>query len=277
MSWLATFSSLHRWILETFTAWKRDVRNWTLQGFCRRLTRLLLMCPSAGNCTNYQQEFERVFSVPGQMAMLNSTLVTPTVFNYTAEPYTITWYDTRTGREVSSEAGRILVRGETLWFLNVTLDDSGEYLTVVRCRSGEERFSHVVLSLLHTHNNTIMFLFVFFFFTRTSTWCYKQITVLVVEPPVLAECRRPRTAHQMLTNRVNTCLTCPLRDCMDKLESYNVSYSLKWYKVSGTQFNQLFKMRYFWIKKSWLSLHSSFLVSGLWPHWGWSWPVCVRA
>lgn len=89
-------------------------------------------CRSAGNCTNYQQQFERVFSVPGEMAMLNSSLVTPTVFNYTAEPYNITWYDVRTGREVSSEAGRILVRGETLWFLNVTLDDSGDYLAVVR-------------------------------------------------------------------------------------------------------------------------------------------------
>lgn len=115
----------------------------------------------AGNCTNYQQEFERVFSVPGEMAMLNSTLVTPTVFDYTAEPYNITWYDVKTGREVSSEAGRILVRGETLWFLNVTLDDSGDYLTVVRCRSGEERFARVVLSPLR---NVFLCFFAFFFY-----------------------------------------------------------------------------------------------------------------
>lgn len=59
--------------------------------------------------------------------------------------------------------------------------------------------------------------------------------MLVVEPPVLAECRRPRTAHQMLTNGVNGFLSCPLRGCLDKLESYNVSYSLKWFKVSETQ------------------------------------------
>lgn len=116
------------------------------QDFWGWLTSLPLMCRSAGNCTNYEQQFDRVFSVPGEMAMLNSTLVTGTVFDHTAEPYNITWYDTRTGRAVSSEAGRILVRGETLWFLNVTLDDSGEYLSVVRWGSGEGRSSHVVFS-----------------------------------------------------------------------------------------------------------------------------------
>lgn len=162
--------------------------------------------------------------------MLNSTLLTQTVFNFTAVPYNITWYDARMGREVNSQAGRILVRGETLWFLNVTLDDSGEYLTVLRC--GIWRRKIFTCGPLMLHN-------IIFFFTRTSTWCYKQTTTLVVEPPVLAECRRPRTAHQMLTNGVNAFLTCPLRDCMDKLKSYNVSYSLKWYKVSGTRFHQL--------------------------------------
>lgn len=186
----------------------------------------------AGNCTNFQQQFEKVFSVPGDVAVLSSTLVSPSVFNHTAEAYNITWYAARTGRTLSSEAGRTLVRGETLWFLNVTLDDSGDYLTLVRCGSGAGPWLAVVSFSPQPHVRV-------WFFTRTSTWCYKQTTVLVVEPLVLAQCSRPRTAHQMLTNGVNGFLSCPLRDCMDKLDGYNVSYSLKWYKVSETSFGQL--------------------------------------
>ncbi len=93
------------------------------------------MCVSvcaAGNCTNYRLQFERVFSVPGDVAMLNSTLVSPDVFNFTRDPYNITWYDSKTGREMSDQDGRILVRGATLWFLNVTRDDDGEYVTILR-------------------------------------------------------------------------------------------------------------------------------------------------
>lgn len=144
-----------------------------------------------GNCTNHVPDFDKVFSVPGEMAML----VTSKVFSYPADPYNITWYDMKTGREVSSKAGRILVRGETLWFLNVTMDDHGEYVSAL----------------------------------RTSTRCYKQAITLVVEQPVHGDCARPRTANQMLTNGVTGTLTCPLMDCMVKLKSYNVSYSLKWY------------------------------------------------
>lgn len=90
------------------------------------------MYVSADNCTDYELQFERVFSVPGDVAMLNSTLVTSSVFNYPADPYNITWYHSTTGQEIRSESGRILVRGETLWFLNVTLEDSGEYVCVLR-------------------------------------------------------------------------------------------------------------------------------------------------
>lgn len=90
------------------------------------------MCQPAGNCAIHRLDFDKVYSVPGEVAMLNSTLVNPKVFNYPAEPYNVTWYDVKTGREVSPEAGRILARGETLWFLNVTMDDHGEYVSVLR-------------------------------------------------------------------------------------------------------------------------------------------------
>lgn len=89
------------------------------------------MC-AAENCTNYRLQFERVYSVPGDMAMLNSTLVSSDVFNFPSDPYNITWYESTTGREISTQTGRIVVRGETLWFLNVTLDDDGEYVSILR-------------------------------------------------------------------------------------------------------------------------------------------------
>lgn len=86
----------------------------------------------ADNCTDYGLEFEKVFSVPGDVAMLNSTLLTWSVFNFSAVPYNITWYNSATGKEMTTQTSRILVRGETLWFLNVTEEDAGKYTTIVR-------------------------------------------------------------------------------------------------------------------------------------------------
>lgn len=89
------------------------------------------MCVSE-NCIDYQLQFARVFSVPGDVAMLNSTLVCPKVFNITSDPYNITWYNSKTSKEMRDQPGRILVRRETLWFLNVLPDDGGEYVTILR-------------------------------------------------------------------------------------------------------------------------------------------------
>lgn len=86
------------------------------------------------NCKNYNLQFERVFSVPGDAAMLSSTLVSPEVFNFTSVPYNISWYDLG-GREMSDQSGSFLVSGGTLWFLDLTMEDSGEYVSIVRCVS----------------------------------------------------------------------------------------------------------------------------------------------
>ncbi|XP_070694029.1 interleukin-1 receptor type 1-like [Pempheris klunzingeri] len=157
------------------------------------------------NCTSYDLQFERVFSVPGDVAMLYSTLVYPDVFSFTTVPYNISWYDAKTGREISNQTGRILVLEDTLWFLNVTLEDQGEYVTVL----------------------------------RTPSQCFSQATNLVVDLPVAGECGRPRKAHQMLTNGITDNLHCPLKDYIHKLDSYNITSSIKWYKgcdpiVDGT-------------------------------------------
>ena len=89
------------------------------------------MC-AGDNCSDYQMQFERVFSVPGDTVMLNSTLLCLSVFDFLTVPYNISWFDSSRGRELTNITGRMLVRGETLWFLNVTLEDEGEYVTLVR-------------------------------------------------------------------------------------------------------------------------------------------------
>uniref|UniRef100_A0A1A8G072 Uncharacterized protein n=2 Tax=Nothobranchius korthausae TaxID=1143690 RepID=A0A1A8G072_9TELE len=147
-------------------------------------------------CTDVKPWFERVFSVPGDTAMLNSTLLSPGVLNYTAVPYNITWYNSKTGQEMSNQTGRILVLGETLWFLNTTLEDAGEYTTVL----------------------------------RTPLSCFMQSTKLVVDTPNAGECGRPQKTSQELTDGVADHLNCPLSEYIYKLESYRITSPIQWYK-----------------------------------------------
>nr|XP_020504822.1 interleukin-1 receptor-like 2 [Labrus bergylta]XP_020504823.1 interleukin-1 receptor-like 2 [Labrus bergylta]XP_029136113.1 interleukin-1 receptor-like 2 [Labrus bergylta] len=147
------------------------------------------------NCTNHKLRFETVYSVPGEVAMLNSTLVSPGVSNFTDVPYNITWYDSK-GKEIINQTGRVLVLKETLWFLNTTLDDNKEYMTILRTPSG----------------------------------CHKQRLNLTVEQPEAGKCERPRKAHQILMKDVNGVLSCPLKNYINKLKRYNITFSIKWYR-----------------------------------------------
>ncbi|XP_030614686.1 interleukin-1 receptor type 1-like isoform X2 [Archocentrus centrarchus] len=173
-------------------------------GLSSRLAKLLFfleLCEicrgfEQGNCTDYKLQFERVFSVPGDVAMLNSTLVSPDVFDFKTVPYTITWYNSMSGQEITNQTGHILVNQETLWILNATLSDSGDYVTIL----------------------------------RTPSHCYRQATKLVVEERLPGECGRPKKAFQVLTKGVTDNLSCPLRDHINKLRSYNITSSIKWYK-----------------------------------------------
>uniref|UniRef100_A0A3P9IHV4 Zmp:0000000936 n=1 Tax=Oryzias latipes TaxID=8090 RepID=A0A3P9IHV4_ORYLA len=148
------------------------------------------------NCTNYKLQFERIFSVPGDVAMLNSTLVSPDVFDYTSVPYSITWYNLKTGQEMSNLTHKVFVLKETLWFLNVTLEDDGEYVTIL----------------------------------RTSSRCYMQSAKLVVEKRVSGECGKPLKAEQELDAGVAGTLNCPLMDYIKKLKGYNISSTITWFK-----------------------------------------------
>ncbi|XP_063743220.1 interleukin-1 receptor type 1 isoform X2 [Eleginops maclovinus] len=128
--------------------------------------------------------------------MLNSTLASYDIFNISDVPYNITWYDSKLGQEMSNETGRTQVRGETLWLLNTRLEDDGEYVSVL----------------------------------RTPYRCYSQATKLIVERRVAGECGRPRKADQTITKGVTDYLSCPLKEYISKLNSYNTPYSLMWYK-----------------------------------------------
>ncbi|KAJ3591704.1 hypothetical protein NHX12_006836 [Muraenolepis orangiensis] len=165
---------------------------------------LLLLCVLPGgvvmreNCVPRQLSGQdSVFSVPGNVAMLNSTLLSPNVFDYTALPYNVSWYNQFTGMELFNQTGRFLLRGETLWLLNVTLQDMGEYVCVVRTPSG----------------------------------CFRQATHLKVEaPPRGRTCERPRKAEQTLTGGVSDALRCPLTHYISKLDGYGVPSSISWFK-----------------------------------------------
>ncbi|XP_054642201.1 uncharacterized protein LOC129187250 [Dunckerocampus dactyliophorus] len=167
------------WFHWTGAVWAEDIR----------------VC-AADNCTDYRLQFERVFTVPGDVGMLNCTLVSPDVFDFTATPYDVSWYRLEARRPLSNVSGRVVVLGETLWLLNVTLEDDGQYQCVV----------------------------------RTSSGCYKQSTKMVVERPADGECGRPRKAAQVLTIGVTDTLSCPLTDVIEKLDSYRVPSSVSWYK-----------------------------------------------
>ncbi|XP_041662411.1 interleukin-1 receptor-like 2 [Cheilinus undulatus] len=169
---------------------------------CPTLTSLLVLLGLYGictgfvqeNCINYIHRYDRVYSVPGDVAMLNSDLLSRSVFDFTSVLYNFTWYNSKTNQEIKNESSRILILNETLWFLKTTLDDKGKYMAIL----------------------------------RTPSQCFIQTFNLDVDQQVSGECWRPKKAHQTLSGGVNGILSCPLRDYIDKLHSYNITSSLTW-------------------------------------------------
>lgn len=143
-------------------------------------------------CKDYRVAFERVFTVPREAALLTCLLVNKHLFDVANTSYNVTWYDQRTGLQITGEEDDTVVKGASLWFLNSTVEHQGEYLCVV----------------------------------RTPRSCYKQAIVLQVSQPNPQECGRPQTASQLLKSSVNHNLACPLSDYATKV----TSFSIKWYK-----------------------------------------------
>uniref|UniRef100_A0A3B1JFV5 Zmp:0000000936 n=1 Tax=Astyanax mexicanus TaxID=7994 RepID=A0A3B1JFV5_ASTMX len=143
-------------------------------------------------CEDHRVAFERVFTVPQEAALLTCHLVNKHLFDVVNTTYNVTWYDLRTGLQITGEEDHTVVKGESLWFLNSTVEHQGKYLCVV----------------------------------RTPESCYKQAVVLKVSQPNPRECGRPQTALQLLKSSVNDNLVCPLNDYAARV----TSYSIQWYK-----------------------------------------------
>lgn len=106
--------------------------RWSLDDF------LLFGCVLTGrlshtdSCRDFDTAFERVFAVPGEAAVLHCTLDIHQFFNPANTSYNITWYDKRTGSEVTRLDHDVILRDEALWFINITWEHKGHYACVIR-------------------------------------------------------------------------------------------------------------------------------------------------
>ncbi|XP_053089986.1 interleukin-1 receptor-like 2 isoform X3 [Pangasianodon hypophthalmus] len=143
-------------------------------------------------CVDHGVMFERVFAVPHEAALLDCELVKEYFLDSLNIIYKVTWYDQRTGLELTGEENHIVLRGAFLLFLNISMEHQGHYLCIV----------------------------------RTPEQCYKQEKALLVEEVVSGACRRPQVALQRMQGHMNDNLRCPLSDYTNIVDSY----SIHWYK-----------------------------------------------
>ncbi|XP_026126900.1 interleukin-1 receptor type 1-like isoform X1 [Carassius auratus] len=146
----------------------------------------------SGSCRDFKQEFERTFSIPGEVVILECPLQMHHLFDPADTPYNVTWYDERTGSEISELEQSIMLKKTQVWFFNVTMQQNGKYTCVV----------------------------------RTVNKCYKQATGLVVTEMTSENCVRPQCGLQQIRAHVNDLLACPLRKYLKSVDSP----SIQWYK-----------------------------------------------
>lgn len=159
---------------------------WAAQGAVLSKERSVL-----DSCRDFGVAFERVFSVPGEAAVLRCTLDVQHLFNPANTSYNITWYNKRTGSEVTRVERDVILRDESLWFINITAEHKGSYVCVI----------------------------------RTEQECFKQATVLMVNE-MSEDCLRQQTMVQKINAQVNGFLACPLRSYLKGVDSA----SIQWYK-----------------------------------------------
>ncbi|XP_059356653.1 interleukin-1 receptor type 1-like isoform X3 [Carassius carassius] len=146
----------------------------------------------SGSCRDFKQEFERTFSIPGEVVILECPLQMHHLFDPADTPYNVTWYDERTGSEITELEQSIMLKKTQVWFFNVTMQQNGKYTCVV----------------------------------RTVNKCYKQATGLVVTEMTSENCVRPQSGLQQIRAHVNDLLACPLRKYLKSVDSP----SIQWYK-----------------------------------------------
>ncbi|KAK6486726.1 interleukin-1 receptor type 1-like isoform X1 [Huso huso] len=101
------------------------------------LTILLIACGhviceiSEGPCENYKGSFHHSY-VEGDAAVLSCTLLDSLLEFVGNVTYNITWYKNETGKELFGDGNTIRAIDELLWFLPISLTDTGHYVCVFR-------------------------------------------------------------------------------------------------------------------------------------------------
>ncbi|MBN3275346.1 IL1R1 protein, partial [Polyodon spathula] len=146
------------------------------------------------HCDDYGVDFHRFYVVQGEAAVLKCTLLDPTLMEPVGnDTYNITWYKKETGKELFGDGDTIRAVDELLWFLPISLNDTGHYVCVL----------------------------------RTTTLCIKQAIYLEVKERKKDSCIHTYTYLQNLPASSNDNVVCPdVNVFMDKSESHE----FLWYK-----------------------------------------------
>ncbi|XDV29841.1 hypothetical protein PO909_032875 [Leuciscus waleckii] len=147
------------------------------------------MFSSTESCEDYRVAYERTFAIPGESPLLECPLQNL----FPAEmPYNVTWFEERTGSEISDGQQNVSLSGTSLWFPNISMESQGTYVCVL----------------------------------RTQSQCYRQAAVLVVSEMTSGDCERPVRGLQRISAGVNDVLACPLRRYIRSVDHP----SIQWYK-----------------------------------------------
>ncbi|KAK7154682.1 hypothetical protein R3I94_007877 [Phoxinus phoxinus] len=144
------------------------------------------------SCRNFGLAFERMFAIPGESPLLECPLQIQYLFDNPETPYNVTWFEERTGWEISGGQQNVSLSGTSLWFPNISMQSQGRYVCVLRAQSR----------------------------------CYKQAAVLVVSEMSSGDCIRPQRGFQSISSGVNDLLACPLRRYIRSVDHP----SIQWYK-----------------------------------------------
>ncbi|XP_051761723.1 interleukin-1 receptor type 1 isoform X9 [Ctenopharyngodon idella] len=144
------------------------------------------------SCKDYGQAFERIFAVPGESPLLECPLQIQSFFDPAETPYNVTWLEERNGSEVMKGQPSVVVRKQSLWFPNISMEQQGTYTCVI----------------------------------WTQSQCFRQAAVLVVSEMTSGQCERPQSGIQMISAHVNDVLSCPLRRYLKSVDHP----SIQWYK-----------------------------------------------
>ncbi|XP_077096639.1 interleukin-1 receptor type 1-like [Siphateles boraxobius] len=144
------------------------------------------------SCRDFGLAFERMFAIPGESPLLECPLQIQYLFDPAETPYNVTWFEERTGSEISDGQQNVSLSGTSLWFPSIRMQSQGTYVCVL----------------------------------RTPSQCYRQAAVLVVSEMTSGDCKRPERGFQSISAGVNDVLACPLRRYISSVDHP----SIQWYK-----------------------------------------------